>query len=53
MIVFVLSTEAMEERYEHKTHAHIQDLVRLFGVSLLCTPELILIERNFILKQIH
>lgn len=29
-----LSSEAMEERYEHKTHAHIQDVVRIYESPL-------------------
>lgn len=27
--LFVFSSEAMEERYEYKTHARIQDVVRI------------------------
>lgn len=27
-LLFVFSAEAMEDRYEHKTHARIQEVVR-------------------------
>lgn len=29
-LLFVFSSEAMEERYEHKTHARIQEVVRIY-----------------------
>lgn len=29
-LLFVFSSEAMEERYEHKTQARIQELVRIY-----------------------
>lgn len=31
--VFVFSSESMEERYEHKTQVHIQEMVRICAIT--------------------
>lgn len=44
--IFIFSSKTMEERYEHKTHVHVQEMVRPSKVSLIC--ELTSVEMAFL-----